>query len=84
MNWHSITYQQIAENLDTDINKGLTSSEAKKRIAKYGRNSLVQKKKQGIFIKFLMQFRDFMVLILLAAAGISFFYGIHVRGGGFY
>ena len=58
MNWHSITYQQIAENLDTDINKGLTFSEAKKRIAKYGRNSLVQKKKQGIFIKFLMQFKD--------------------------
>ena len=73
MNWHSMTYQQTAENLSTDINKGLTTSEAKKRLQKWGRNSLVQKKKQGIFVKFLMQFKDFMVLILLAAAGISFF-----------
>ena len=73
MNWHSMTYQQAAENLGTDINKGLTSSEAKKRLQKYGRNSLTQKKKHGILVKFLMQFKDFMVLILLIASGISFF-----------
>ena len=73
MNWHGMSYQQIAENFGTDINKGLTFSEAKKRIEKYGRNSLIQKKRNGVIIKFLSQFKDFMVLILLIAAGISFF-----------
>ena len=83
MNWHSMTYQQAAENLGTDINKGLTSSEAKKRLQKYGRNSLTQKKKHGILVKFLMQFKDFMVLILLIASGISFFTAFMSEDGDF-
>ena len=73
MQWHSLTYRKIADTFGTDINKGLDPAQAKKLIEKYGRNSLTQKKKQSIFVKFLMQFRDFMVLILLIASGISFF-----------
>ena len=73
MNWHSLTYRQIADTFGTDINKGLDSEQARRSLEKYGRNSLMQKKKHGIIIKFLSQFKDFMVLILLIASGISFF-----------
>ena len=73
MNWHSLTYRQIADTFGTDINKGLDSEQARRSLEKYGRNSLTQKKKHGIIIKFLSQFKDFMVLILLIASGISFF-----------
>ena len=83
MQWHSMTYRKIADMFGTDINKGLDSAQVKKFLEKYGRNSLTQKKKHGIFVKFLMQFRDFMVLILLIAAGISFFTAFMSEDGDF-
>ena len=73
MNWHTMTYQQTAERFGTDINKGLTSAQAETYLKKYGRNALTQSKKNNVIIKFLSQFKDFMVLILLIASGISFF-----------
>ena len=72
MDWHNMSYSEVCKNLDTDIKKGLSSSQAQSRLDKYGKNALTQKKKQSIFIKFLSQFKDFMVLILLIASGISF------------
>ena len=72
MDWHSMSYQEVCKNLDTDMKKGLSSAQVKNRLDKYGKNVLTQKKKQGIFIKFLYQFKDFMVLILLIASVISF------------
>ena len=72
MDWHNMSYSEVCKNLDTDIKKGLSSSQAQSRLEKYGKNALTQKKKQSIFIKFLSQFKDFMVLILLIASGISF------------
>lgn len=55
--------------------KGLTSSEAEKRIAEYGPNELNQGKSKSIFVKFLEQFKDFMIIVLLAAALISAVFG---------
>ena len=72
MDWHSMNYREICKNLDTDIKKGLSSEQVKSRLEKYGKNTLTQKKKQSVFMKFLSQFKDFMVLILLIASGISF------------
>ena len=51
--------------------KGLTSSEAEKRIAEFGPNELDQGKSKSIFVKFLEQFKDFMIIILIIAAVIS-------------
>ena len=72
MDWHSMNYREICKNLDTDIKKGLSSEQVNSRLEKYGKNTLTQKKKQSVFMKFLSQFKDFMVLILLIASGISF------------
>lgn len=72
MEWHSITGRECAQRLGTDVKNGLSDKAAADRLAKYGKNRLDQKKKNGIIRKFLSQFADFMVLILLAAAGVSF------------
>uniref|UniRef100_UPI00388CF587 cation-translocating P-type ATPase n=1 Tax=Carnobacterium jeotgali TaxID=545534 RepID=UPI00388CF587 len=55
--------------------QGLTSSEAEKRIAEFGPNELNQGKSKSIMVKFLEQFKDFMILVLLAAALISAIFG---------
>ena len=70
--YHNKTVQQTAELLGTDIKTGLTHDEIKKRLHHYGKNELIEKKKKNIFIKFLEQFNDFMIIILLAAAAVSF------------
>ena len=51
--------------------KGLTSGEAEQRQGKYGYNELVEGPKKSLFVIFLEQFKDFLVLILIAAAVVS-------------
>lgn len=51
--------------------EGLSDSEAQSRLSKNGYNSLPETKKQSNFVKFLMQFKDIMVIILLISAIIS-------------
>lgn len=71
MEWHHLSKTDCIRRLKTDPLNGLTEAEARRRLAEAGRNELVQKKKNSILRRFLSQFSDFMVLILLAAAGIS-------------
>ncbi len=72
MDWHNKTITQTADILKTDLNSGLSAGEAKKRLAHYGKNELTAQKKTSVVRKFISQFADFMVLILLAAAAVSF------------
>ena len=67
-----MTGRECAQKLGTDIKNGLTDKQVSERLGQYGKNELKERKKHGIVYKFLSQFADFMVLILLAAAGISF------------
>lgn len=59
----------------TDIKNGLTSAEAEKRLREDGENRLAEKKKAAPLKIFVGQFKDIMVLILLAATVISVFLG---------
>ena len=72
MDWHNISAEETIRRLGSDSEKGLTSSQVSDRQQKYGKNCLTEKKKAGVIAKFFMQFKDFMVLLLLLAAGISF------------
>ncbi|MBN3490473.1 cation-translocating P-type ATPase [Acholeplasma equirhinis] len=69
------TYQQTVDEtfatLQTTKN-GLSSNEVQLRIERFGKNELIAEKKRPIFLKFLDQFKDFMVIVLLIAAGIAF------------
>jgi len=70
MRWHQKTVEDVIEELSTSL-KGISSEEAEKRLLEYGPNELKEKAKKTPFMMFLDQFRDFMILILIAAAVIS-------------
>lgn len=71
-NWHSITKEEALRELDSALT-GLTQKEAAKRQKKYGFNLLEAKKKTPLFLRFISQFKDFMILTLIFAALLSFF-----------
>ncbi len=72
MEYYNIDSKQVVDTLQTDVTNGLSSGEVAARQAQYGANVLKGKKKKGMFLKFLDQFKDVMILILLAAAAVSF------------
>lgn len=80
MKYYSEDIRQVIRFLKTSINDGIDEKTADLRIKSEGKNILVGKKNTPIFIKFLNQFKDFMVLILVAAAVISA--GAEIYSGG--
>lgn len=72
MEWQSLTKEECAKKLGTSMKTGLSSREATERTRKYGKNELVQPKKKSLLLRFFAQFSDFMIIILLIAAGVSF------------
>jgi len=70
-NFYQKTPKESFDIMNTS-EKGLADQEAKKRLEKYGENKLVRLKKTPEIIKFLLQFRDVLMIILLVAAGMSF------------
>lgn len=69
-NWYNLEIDKVYETLKTS-EEGLSSQEVKQRIEEYGPNELQEKKKKPKWQIFLHQFKDFMILVLLAAAIIS-------------
>ncbi len=69
---HDKTKDEALAELLTDAKNGLTETEVAARRKKYGENKLKEKKKKSTFRRFLDQFKDVMILILIAAAIISF------------
>lgn len=69
--WQTISVRETCERLKTNSVNGLTKDEAEERIKKYGENKLTERKKESILVKFLKQFNDFMIIILIIAAAIS-------------
>lgn len=83
MDWHSISAAETAEKLKTNPEKGLSESEAKKRLEKYGSNVLQNRNKASVIKRFFAQFKDFCVIILFIACVISFATGILEGKGDF-
>ena len=69
--WHTESIEEIEKEFDTNIKSGLDNDEALKRIEKYGQNVLQEQKKENIFVKFIKQFNDFMIIILIIASIVS-------------
>ena len=72
MPFYSRTPEEVLATLGSDAKTGLTEEEAAKRLAEQGPNRLRGKKKKSLFVRFLEQFKDVMILCLIAAAIVSF------------
>ncbi len=68
--WHSFTIEKALSALNSSV-LGITEKEAKVRLELLGPNELVEKKRKTPLLMFFDQFRDFMILVLIAAAIIS-------------
>ena len=71
MHWHNKSIEDTLRELNTDIKKGLTQEDVWERQRLYGRNIIDVKKGKNLLQKFLAQFADFMIIILICAAFLS-------------
>ena len=69
--WHTKNTYEIERKLNTNIQKGLTNKEVQKRQEEKLKNKIKEKKKEIIIIRFIKQFNDFMIIILIIASIIS-------------
>ena len=69
--WQSLNLSEVKQKLKTNYQYGLTNEEAKKRFSEYGENTLEDKPKESLIIKFFKQFNDFMIIILIIASIVS-------------
>lgn len=72
MLFHSETKDAVLEELSSNTESGLTAGQVSEKLAKHGYNKLREKKKKTNLQRFFDQFKDVMILILIAAAVISF------------
>lgn len=76
MTAHNIDANEVVQLLNSDMTNGLNESQVSELRAKYGENKLKEKKKKTNLQRFIDQFKDVMILILIAASAISFIIAI--------
>ena len=69
---HTISREDLLQELSVSPERGLSAQEAQERLAQYGENKLTEKKKKTNLQRFFDQFKDAMIVILLVAAAVSF------------
>lgn len=72
MDLYSMSAAEAVEKLGSETDRGLSSREAEKRLGRDGENLLRGKKKKSLAAEFFEQFKDFTVIVLLIASGVSF------------
>ena len=73
--WHNRTAEAAIKALETDAAAGLSTVEAKSRLAQYGFNELTERPRPGFWQLLAGQFKNFVVIILLVSAVLSFLLG---------
>ena len=80
--WFNKTVEEVEKELGTDKENGLSSKKVEENRAKYGLNELKEKKKESLLQKFIDQFKDFSIIVLIIAAIVSGVVGV-MQGEGF-
>ena len=79
--WHAIQPNEVVQRLATSSETGLDSTEVTVRLRKYGPNRLPEGKKRGPFARFLSQFNNILIYILVAAGVVKLILGHWVDAG---
>ena len=74
---HHFSPEEIAQNLGSDLSTGLNEQQVQKLRETHGKNKLKEKRKRTLLERYLDQFKDVMIIILLIAAAISFAIAVH-------
>src|SRR5262245_6492067 len=74
--WHALAADETARRLNTSAEKGLNAAEASQRLTKYGPNRLPEGRKQGPVMRFLLQFHNVLVYVLLGAGFVKLMVGL--------
>ena len=69
--WETLRKEEVVRNFKTNLRTGLNEEEVVFRRSKYGKNKLEDKPKESLLVKFLKQFNDFMIIILIIASIVS-------------
>ena len=67
------TIRETERAVRTNVREGLTGEEAKRRLAEHGENVLAERRRKTAVSHFFAQFNDFLIILLLIAAGVSYF-----------
>ena len=81
-NWFNKEVKDVETELKTDLENGLNSKQVEENKSKYGENELQEKKKEPLIKKFIAQFKDFSIIVLIIAAIVSGVVGV-AQGEGF-
>lgn len=73
--FHAQPALDVAKDLDTDPKVGLNPDEAARRLVRYGHNTLTLRRRQSPFVRFLLQFHQPLIYILLISAAVTFYMG---------
>jgi len=76
--WHALTVDEVLKRLTTSTEKGLAVGEASTRLQKYGPNRLPEGKKRGALMRFISQFNNILVYVLLGAGFTKMMLGLWI------
>jgi P-type Ca2+ transporter type 2C len=69
--WHMLSVAEVAQRIGSDLEKGLSVKEAARRLTRDGPNEIREQGRRSVFAMAATQFKDFMILVLIAAAVVS-------------
>jgi Ca2+-transporting ATPase len=75
LSWHAVSSERVLEELGSDPHRGLAAAEVDRRLQKFGPNELKKEDKVSPFALFINQFKNWLIIILLAAIGLSMMVG---------
>jgi magnesium-transporting ATPase (P-type) len=74
--WHALPANEALARLDSSVQSGLAADEVSRRLEKYGRNQLPEGRKKGPLMRFLSQFHNILIYVLLAAGFVKLILGL--------
>jgi magnesium-transporting ATPase (P-type) len=74
--WHAVAADEVIRRLNTNVQYGLSAANVRQRLEKYGHNRLPEGRKQGPFMRFLQQFNNILVYVLLGAGFVKLMVGL--------
>src|SRR5215471_9040419 len=81
MVWHALSAREAVARLDSNTQSGLTAAEVSRRLQEYGPNQLPEGRKRGPLLRFLMQFHNILIYVLLAAGFVKLMLSLWLDAG---